>query len=97
VCRSEDRTIDCKNALACALAFVEDGLLEPRHLDFLAQPKNEDPTLDHLALGGRALQEIERVAIKQTLEQAGGNKLHAARTLGIAVSTLYEKLKRHGL
>jgi len=88
---------ELKNALACALAFVEDGLLEPRHLEFLAQPKRDDPMLESLPLGGRALQEIERAAIKQTLDQVGGNKLHAARTLGIAVSTLYEKLKRHGL
>lgn len=89
---------ELKNTLACALAFVDGGKLEPRHLDFLATPKLESSDeLAHLPLGGKALLRIERAAIKQTLEQAGGNKLHAARTLGIAVSTLYEKLKRHGL
>jgi DNA-binding NtrC family response regulator len=90
---------ELKNALACALAFVEGSVLEPRHLEFMGPlPENDDvPCLERLPLGGKGLQEIERAAIKQTLELSGGNKLHAARTLGIAVSTLYEKLKKHGL
>ena len=53
--------------------------------------------LDRLPLAGQTLERIERAAIRQTLEQAEGNKISAARTLGIAVSTLYEKLKKHGL
>ena len=36
---------------------------------------------------------IERAAIRQTLSMSTGNKATAARVLGIAVSTLYEKLK----
>jgi DNA-binding NtrC family response regulator len=51
--------------------------------------------LDHLPLGGIPLRHIEKVAIRQTLRRTGGNKVTAARELGIAVSTLYEKLKRH--
>jgi DNA-binding NtrC family response regulator len=50
--------------------------------------------VESLPLAGHSLQAIERAAIKQTLKQAGGNKALAARTLGIAVSTLYEKLKK---
>ncbi len=56
------------------------------------------------APGGRAdrpvlstLAAIERRALKDTLEIAGNNKTLAARHLGINRSTLYRKLKRHGL
>jgi DNA-binding NtrC family response regulator len=90
---------ELKNALTCAVAFVEPGakLLEPRHVRLLSPSCQADGGLDGLPLGGQALESIERVAIRQTMAQAEGNKMFAARTLGIAVSTLYEKLKKYGL
>jgi len=89
---------ELKNVLACALAFVEpgDGALEPRHLRFI-DPPSDEAVLDRLPLGGHALGQLERAAIRQTLIAARGNKVQAARTLGIAPSTLYEKLKKYGL
>jgi len=86
---------ELKNTLASALPFVDTGVLEPNHLRFLT-PANLD-TLDGLPLGGQPLERIERVAIRQTLAQTGGNKAQAALVLGIAVSTLYEKLKKYQL
>jgi DNA-binding NtrC family response regulator len=87
---------ELKNTLACALAFVESGALEPRHLRFL--PAADDTAmLDRLPLGGRSLESIERAAIKQTLSRSRGSKVQAAQALGIAVSTLYEKLKKYKL
>jgi DNA-binding NtrC family response regulator len=50
-----------------------------------------------LRFGGRPLAWIEREAIRQTLARLGGNKAAAARSLGIAISTLYEKLKKYDL
>ncbi|MFW5877294.1 MAG: sigma-54 interaction domain-containing protein [Myxococcota bacterium] len=87
---------ELRNVLACAAAFVDGTQLEPRHLRFVSRGAQE-PTLERLPLGGRALAHIERAAIKQTLAQTGGNKTHAARALGIALSTLYEKLKKYDL
>ena len=87
---------ELKNALACAIAFVDAGVLEPRHLRF-ADPPAEETMLNRLPLGGHALHTIERAAIKQTLSQVAGNRVHAARALGIAPSTLYEKLRKYGL
>lgn len=86
---------ELKNTLACALAFLDGHTIEPHHLRIAA--RSSAPTLDRLPLGGMTLHHIERAAIKQTLAQMGGNKSHTARVLGIAVSTLYEKLKKHGL
>jgi DNA-binding NtrC family response regulator len=85
---------ELKNVLAYAMAFVDGSVLEARHLRFLGTAQNACP-LEHLPLGGQTLEQIERAAIKQTLVQTSGNKVHAARTLGIAVSTLYEKLKKY--
>ena len=75
----------------------ERPLLEPKHLRLLAAIEQADAGLDGLPLAGQALARIECAAIRQTLAQADGNKMFAARTLGIAVSTLYEKLKKYGL
>jgi Nif-specific regulatory protein len=43
------------------------------------------------------LQEQERAAIVAAIDQAQGNIAHAARSLGINRSTLYYRLRKHGL
>jgi DNA-binding NtrC family response regulator len=87
---------ELKNTLARALAFVDGGRIEPEHLRLLARSADVSE-LERLPLAGQRLDHIERAAIKLTLSQSGGNKVQAARVLGIAVSTLYEKLKRYEL
>jgi two-component system response regulator HydG len=42
------------------------------------------------------LEELERRAILRALKEAGGDKLAAARLLGIGKTTLYRKLKQYG-
>lgn len=43
------------------------------------------------------LRELERRAILQALEATGGDRLRAARLLGIGKTTIYRKLKEYGL
>ena len=43
------------------------------------------------------LQELERRAIVQALEVTGGDRLRAAKLLGIGKTTIYRKLKEYGL
>ena len=45
----------------------------------------------------QAIAELERRSIMAALRKTGGNKLAAARLLGISRTTLYEKLAAHGL
>jgi len=87
---------ELRNTLDCALAFVDGCTLEPHHIRLMPSTC-ESPAMNELALGGRTLESLENVAISQTLALSHGNKLHAARVLGIAPSTLYEKLKRYGI
>jgi DNA-binding NtrC family response regulator len=83
-------------ALAAAAALADGKVLEPRHL-VLFQSRRRGATVDDLPLAGRSLESLEKAAIEQTLRQVGGNKTRAAKALGIAPSTLYEKLKKYGL
>jgi two-component system response regulator HydG len=43
------------------------------------------------------LQELEQRAILQALEATKGDRLRAARLLGIGKTTIYRKLKEYGL
>lgn len=56
-----------------------------------------DVDVESLPLAGVRLERIERAAIRQTLRLTNGSKVLAAQALGIAVSTLYEKLKKYQL
>ncbi|MEI9941163.1 MAG: sigma-54 dependent transcriptional regulator [Pseudomonadota bacterium] len=85
---------ELKNSLAFALAFLDGPVLEARHLVMPTIPETK-ADLTQLPLGGIKLESIERVAIEQTLGQTNGNKARAAQILGIAPSTLYEKLKKY--
>jgi len=87
---------ELKNAITCAVALLDPAtrVLDPAHLRLLASGVDEDAWLDGLPLGGHALARIEKAAIRQTMAMSGGNKIHAARRLGIAVSTLYDKLRK---
>jgi DNA-binding NtrC family response regulator len=87
---------ELRNVLMAAAAMADADLLEPRHL-LLFKQRRRDPTLADFPLGGRSLESIERAAIVQTLKGADGNKVRAAKALGIAASTLYEKMRRYGI
>ncbi|WP_147820151.1 sigma-54-dependent transcriptional regulator [Salidesulfovibrio onnuriiensis] len=48
-------------------------------------------------VGGKSLQEIETVAIEETLAQTGGNKSETAKLLGISRTTLDNKIRKYGV
>jgi len=88
---------ELKNALSCALAFLDGDVLEAHHLRLRPACENPLGQLSGLQLGGQPLHRIECAAIHQTLALTQGNKARAAEVLGIALSTLYEKVKKYGL
>jgi len=88
---------ELRNVITTAVAMVDGPVLDVRHLMFPAAPARRERSLDELPLAGRTLEAIEKAAIRQTLDHEGGNKTRTARVLGIASSTLYEKIKKYGL
>ncbi len=84
---------ELRNVLGRAAALSDGKRIEVKDL-FLSQGKKTD-TLE--GLSGRTLEEIEKAAILATLKSVSGNKTEAAKVLGIAYSTLYEKIKKYGM
>jgi two-component system, NtrC family, response regulator HydG len=67
----------------------------PEHI--LQQVHTEGPNGDIHIRVGMTMEEIEKVAIEQTLRSVGYDKQKAAEILGIGLRTLYRKQKRYRL
>ncbi len=48
-------------------------------------------------LAGKTVEEVERNHLRVTLELTGGNRVRAAKALGISERTLYRKIREYGL
>jgi DNA-binding NtrC family response regulator len=83
---------ELKNTIWRAAILAEGRPIEPAHLGLIHTPQtataNPGPTEP------RTLAQAEREVIREALTASGGNRTHAARILGIARSTLLEKLKQ---
>jgi transcriptional regulator with PAS, ATPase and Fis domain len=85
---------ELKNVIAGAAVLANGSELEPKHLA-LFKPQRRARSTDAFPLAGQTLETIEQAAIEQTLKRYDGNKTKAARALGIAASTLYEKMRKY--
>ena len=88
---------ELRNVIAAAAAMADGDTLEPRHLIFFRPHRRAPPQASSLPLAGQSLEALEKAAIEQTLRQCDGNKTKTAKALGIAASTLYEKIKKYAL
>jgi transcriptional regulator with PAS, ATPase and Fis domain len=89
---------ELRNVIESAVAVCEGKTLDTKHLIFFKpRTQRREPTSHSLPLAGKPLEAVERAAIEQTLAKFGGNKTQAAKALGIAPSTLYEKIKKYSL
>jgi DNA-binding NtrC family response regulator len=87
---------ELKNTLWRAAILARGTAIDVVHLGLpgdlpAAAPSSRGPAVP------RTLEDAEREAIRVALDAARGNRSQAARTLGIARSTLLEKLKKYGL
>jgi transcriptional regulator with PAS, ATPase and Fis domain len=83
---------------ACALAGPFTQVLDEDAFGFLLTAENvtSAPALE-LGAPLLSLDEMERAMILKALRLSHGNRGQAARILGVARSTLFEKIKRHGI
>lgn len=59
--------------------------------------QNDRQDNDDVDLGGKSLDDVEKMAIITTLKQTNGNKTQAAKILNITRTTLNNKLKKFGI
>ena len=84
---------ELENAIERAIALGSGPILHVCDLPSSLQPNSGERLLHNDEL--LPLEELERRAILRALREAGGDKLAAARLLGIGKTTLYRKLKQY--
>ncbi len=83
---------ELRNALErAAILAGPDGVLRAEHMVARAAGGRAPAP----SAGDGTLEDLEREAIVEALEATGGNRRKAAKRLGIALRTLYNKLKRY--
>ncbi|MBX7144775.1 MAG: sigma-54 dependent transcriptional regulator [Oligoflexia bacterium] len=82
---------ELQNVLERALAYAVGQTIEAEDCQLQTRSKKLDGTPTILA--GMSLREIERRAIRETLEHTQGDKVAAAKMLGISLKSIYNKLK----
>jgi DNA-binding NtrC family response regulator len=86
---------ELENAIERAVVLSGGEVIQPEDL---ALPAPESPPLaDGPSRYQTRLEAVEREVLQQVLQARGGDKRAAARDLGIALSTLYAKLKKYHL
>ena len=80
---------ELRNALWRAAILAEGSPIAPAHLGLAGR--------ESASTGGTTLADLERRAIVAALQRSGNNRVRAAGELGIARSTLTEKIRKLGL
>ena len=87
---------ELRNCVKTMVVLAESELLDVADLPFeMHQQAGGQDNLSSLA--GVNLNELEKTAIRRTLEMVDGNREMAAKMLGIGERTLYRKIKEYGL
>ena len=82
---------ELENVIERVVLLTDGDEIAPWHLRF----DGDVPCDGATGSVGSILRDAERVLIMKTLEKEGGNRTHAARTLGISVRTLRNKLREY--
>ncbi|MFM1872802.1 MAG: hypothetical protein RL398_2224 [Planctomycetota bacterium] len=84
---------ELRRVLEVAASRAGKAQIAPRHLpEYLSEPQHEAPLPELLTL-----EQLEAKHIGEVILRVGGNRAKAAQLLGIAASTLYDKLRRYSM
>ena len=86
-----------QNAVSAMVVMAEKSVLDVGDIPDPIRGSTEIVPVGHSHLAGRTLEDIERLAIVETLKLTQGNRERAAKVLGIGARTLYRKLKEYNL
>lgn len=84
---------ELKNVLERAMILMQGEMITPAELPSEILGATRRRTNGSI----KSLAEMEQDLVARTLEAFGGNRTHAAKSLGISRSTLIERLKKYGL
>ncbi len=87
---------ELRNAVQRAVVLAEGAQLAASDFSFLRESSTPSPESE-MPDGLTRWEQAERTNILAELSRQGGNKTRTARVLGIAKSTLFEKLKKYGI
>jgi DNA-binding NtrC family response regulator len=86
---------ELKHAIERAYILAENEIL-PSHIMVSSLEPSTEPLTDGVQIpAGMRLDELEKAAIYQALDESMGNKNETAKQLGISVKTLYNKLSKY--
>lgn len=88
---------ELKHIVTRAAILCEGRQIDPRHLTFAPPTLSDRVAESKLYRQNKTLREVESEAIRETLAFHDGNQRAAARTLGIARSTLVAKMEKYGI
>jgi two-component system response regulator HydG len=92
---------ELRNTVERAAILARGGVIRPEHLPPTIGAAGTGSTAGASASmiprAGTSVHEMERALIVETLAMTGGNRTHAAETLGMSRRALLYKLKRYGI
>ncbi len=86
-----------RNVVENMVVLAGTGKLLPEHLPPELRQDAATPEARMSSLAGVSLSDAEKELIRNTLKMTAGNRLQAAKLLGIGERTLYRKIKEYGI
>lgn len=92
--------VELKSALVHAVALADNDMIDVRDLPEAIARLDQAGMDFHPAnpnIGGRTINELERLSLMEALEACGGNRRKVAERLGVSLRTVYNLMDRYGV